>query len=180
MVNFKGCESSDNEILIIYDEESSDGPDIDKFARQFSTRTNIVRSLGYKASKPLQPFGITDYFLEIRDKEVDATGIGSLFECKYNIKARKLLKSVRFTNDGNKGIILIENSETSKLLTSEIFGNVSLLGPEFKTYRLSENFNVTVDNRDETKKEFVKDVRVKRWQILNDVGAEYFNELCNG
>ncbi|XP_053380931.1 G-protein coupled receptor GRL101-like isoform X1 [Mercenaria mercenaria] len=168
-----------NEIIIIHDEESSNGPPIAKFARQFSTHENIVRILGYKASRPLQAFGISKIFLEIRDKEINhVPDIETSFECRYKIMARELLESIQFTNDEIKGIIIIQSSEISKEVINEMLEKVFFSEPDFRIYKVNENFNTSYASKVHIPISKVFDVRVKRWRVLAGIGAEYFSEIC--
>jgi hypothetical protein len=174
-----GCAPSKNEILIIHDEETTDGPDIFRFAQQFSTATNIVRVLSYKATKPFSAYGINNLLLDVLDKEISrAQDTENSFSCRYKTMAKHLLESVHFTSDHLKGVILIQTRGVAEEVNKEIVGTKFILEQNTKVYRVIENFNLSSYSKTSSS-ENVLEFYVRRWQSLNGIGAEYFSDLCN-
>lgn len=170
---------SRNEILVLHDTVSSDGLNVARFARQFYTQTNIVRILSFDASKPFLKFGMNDILMEVRDIEINASpDFEETFDCSYKIFARNVLNSVYFTNDGLKGIIVIQSSEASKEVFNSIIENKRAIKPDVKIYRVSlYSDEIELDTQNTTVKRYT-DVKLRRWRYLDGVGAEYFSELC--
>jgi hypothetical protein len=94
--------------------------------------------------------------------------------------AKHLLESVHFTNDGVKGLILIQTNGIAENVNKEIILDTKfILEHDAKVYRVIENFNVSSYSKT-TSQGNVLDVYVRRWQLLNRIGAEYFSDICNG
>ncbi|XP_053385660.1 uncharacterized protein LOC123537998 [Mercenaria mercenaria] len=170
-----GCESSQSEILILYEKRTIEELLIRSFSRQFYTPTNIVRILSFEASKPLKSFDIDGTQVIVTDRQVDQRGYTTrLPECSYKVMSKDFLKSVKFTKNGTKGIIYIQNSQTSKEVADDMFTNLHYLTGEYKLYRVTQSSNTDYDNVVPR----VIPVRVRRWKTLNAIGAEFFSSLC--
>jgi hypothetical protein len=151
-----------------------------QFAQQFSTPTNIVRVLSYKASKPLQAYNIDNILLDVIDKEINRVYDNKKsFQCRYKIMANRLLGSIRFTNDGTKGFILIQTTGAAESAVFEMEESKTGLETNVKIYKVKENFNFSSSSQSSSHGAKVLDINVRRWKNLNAIGANYFSELCN-
>ncbi|XP_045163896.2 uncharacterized protein LOC123528233 [Mercenaria mercenaria] len=174
-----GCEPLQNEVLILYEKGTSEESYISQFSRQFYTATSIVRTLSFEVSRPLRTFGIDSTQILVTDRQIDQRGDTTwLPECKFKIMSKDFLKSVKFTKNGTKGFIYIQNSATSKEVADEIFSNLDYLIGDHKLYRVTQELHIDYDSESVVPK--VIPVRVKRWKTLTATGAEYFSDVCKG
>jgi hypothetical protein len=93
--------------------------------------------------------------------------------------ANRLLGSIRFTNDGTKGIILIQSTGAAENAINEIVDSKTGLQTNVKIYKVKENFNLSSSAQFSSHEAKVLDINVRRWKNLNAIGANYFSELCN-
>ncbi|XP_053389471.1 G-protein coupled receptor GRL101-like, partial [Mercenaria mercenaria] len=172
-----GCESLQNEILILYEKGTTEELFIRQFSRQFYTATNIVRVLSFEASKPLTTFDIDSTQILVSDRQIDQRGDTTRVPtCSYKVMSKDFVKSVKFSKNGTRGLIYIQNSQSSKEVADEMFSNITGLTGDYKIYLVTQVFNTDYDNQSFVPK--VIPVRVRRLKILTAIGAEYFSALC--
>ncbi|XP_053381975.1 G-protein coupled receptor GRL101-like [Mercenaria mercenaria] len=172
-----GCDASQSETLIMYEKGTAEESFISQFSRQFYTPTSIVRILQFESSKPLKSFGIDSTRIHVTDRQIDQRGDVTRFpKCNFKVMSRDFLKSVKFTMNGTKGLIYIQNSPASKEVADEMFANLDDLVGDVFLYSVTQDLNTTFDNQIAVPK--ITPVRVRRWKTLTAVGAEYFSALC--
>jgi hypothetical protein len=119
-------------------------------------------------------YGFDDILLDVEDKEISRVQyVENTFECRYKIMAKHLLDSIHFMNDGLKGAIILQTSDVAEEVNNVIVKSKFVSEHPGMVYRVMENFNVSSYYNIK-----VLDVYVRRWQILDGIGAEYFSELC--
>jgi hypothetical protein len=137
--------------------------------------------LSYKASTPLQGYGINNILIDVQDKEIHRVqNIENEFQCRYKIMANRLLDSIRYTNDGPKGVILIQTNGAAESVFNDIMKSKAALETHINIYRVKERFNVSTSAEVLSQGAKVTDINVRRWKHLNGIGADRFSELCKG
>lgn len=150
--------------------------DVYGFAKQFKTKTNIVRLLKFVSTQPLQDFNLDDEVLQITDTEIQPMStLNRMQECKYKVLARKFLKYIGLSANKSRGILFI-GDHTDSLFTT-IFKNAIPDGLNLTLYRVMESpkTGLKIDSIPH-----VRDVLIRRWTLLNTIGARYFPDICKG
>lgn len=173
-----GCEENDNEVIVMYSADSKflQKLDIHGFAKQFKTETNIVRLLKFVTTQPLQDFNLEYKVLQITDTEIQPmSALNRIQECKYKINARNFLMEIGFSANKSRGILYI-GYHTDSFFTT-IFRNVIPDGLNLTMYRVMEipKAGLKIDSIPH-----VTDVLIRRWSLLDTIGAEYFPDICTG
>lgn len=178
---FTGCEPSTTEVLLIHDAEGDSMHNLEfaKFAKQFQTITNIIRTLEYVAIQPLQDFNLDHTVMQIKDTVIQPLhALNRVQECQFNVMAKNFVSDVIISENKSTGIIFIVDSVQSNDLFYTLFRNVADIDPRIKLYRVMQDASTTFELSDRITN--VSDVIVKRWKTLTVVGADYFPEFCQG
>ncbi|XP_053398506.1 uncharacterized protein LOC123558066 isoform X2 [Mercenaria mercenaria] len=174
-----GCEENENEVLLLYDSESTymQKLDVYNFAKQFSTATNTIRTLSFVVVRPLQDFNLGDIVLQITDTVMQPmVALNRIQECQYNVMAKNFIRYIKLSAEKTRGLIYIQDdNDVSKTLFNTLFGKVNLADLNLTIYRIMER---RANDFTEESMSQVSDVFVKRWSILNAMGAEFFPEFC--
>ncbi|XP_060584590.1 G-protein coupled receptor GRL101-like isoform X3 [Ruditapes philippinarum] len=168
------CQDSDREvILFVEDGDPESGETAVHLAKQFFTnvKDSLVRLFFFRSLNISVDFDITFRLLEIREERVNQLQKN---ECKYTTMARDFLKRLRFTKSEKRGIIVLENSNESAVVSSLALSNLSQ--PEFLVYRVIKDFSSSLYEDDKYK--FVKDIHISKWKSLYWTGFRRFPEIC--
>jgi hypothetical protein len=144
-------------------------------AKQFFTNTkdSLVRLFYFKSLNISFDFDITFRLLEIREERVNQI---RKTECKYKTMAQDFVKRLHFTKSERRGVIVIENSNESAVVSSLVLSNLSQ--PVFSIYRVVKDFSSSLYKDDKYK--FVKDIHISKWRSLYWTGFRRFPEICAG
>ncbi|XP_060576074.1 uncharacterized protein LOC132733448 [Ruditapes philippinarum] len=168
------CTESNREvILFVEDGDPESSETAVHLAKQFFTnaKDSLVRLFYFRSLNISVAFDITYRLLEIREESVNQL---RKTECKYTTMARDFLKRLRFTKSEKRGLIVLENSKESAVVSSLALSNLSQ--PEFSVYRVIKDFSSSLDEDD--KYEFVKDIHISKWKSLFWTGFRRFPEIC--
>jgi hypothetical protein len=144
-------------------------------AKQFFTnaKDSLVRLFYFRSLNISVAFDITYRLLEIREESVNQL---RKTECKYTTMARDFLKRLRFTKSEKRGLIVLENSKESAVVSSLALSNLSQ--PKFSVYRVIKDFSSSL--YEDAKYNFVKDIHISKWKSLYWTGFRRFPEICTG
>ncbi|XP_060579941.1 uncharacterized protein LOC132736752 [Ruditapes philippinarum] len=168
------CKHSDREvILFVEDGDPETAETAVHLAKQFFTnaKDSLVRLFYFKSLNIPVEFDITLRLLEIREERVNQL---RKTECKYRTMSRDFFKRLHFTKSERRGVIVIENSNESAVVSSLALSNLSQ--PEFSIYRVVKDFSSSLYKNDKYK--FVKDIHISKWRSLYWTGFRRFPEIC--